>query len=286
MATYESLKQRWQLIDSVYREHYDQVLALQSSALLDEVVHQVVDELGVGIAGNDRAQAFLNDPVTIFRFLRKAHFDEGHACELLRRTLKWRLETSVDMVAPSSIDTLYSENPLFYLHPSVTDKFGRVAAIINMRHMARPEDGSLDSMKEFMAYMLEIARRYLADMTKRDVEGNPHIQMVILLDLAGSSLSNLEVEMLPFMIDLLKNHFPGMIGATYILNYGWAYAGMWAVAKRVLPKVALEKILFPAKHELLTFFNADHLLAGERSRIDPSDWTCTNVSESQSTKGI
>lgn len=273
MATYASLEQRWRHIDSVFAEHHDQILALQSSpALLHEPV----------LAGrhdsdrdSDRAQAFLSDPITLFRFLRKAHFDDLHACELLQRTLKWRLESSIDMVAPSSIDTLYSENPLFYLHPSIKDKFGRPAAVINMRWMVRPEDSSLDSLKEFMAFMLEIARRYLADLSKRDSAGSPHIQMVILLDLAGSSLSNLEVEMLPFIMDLLKHHFPGMIGATYILNYGWAYAGMWAVAKRVLPKVALEKILFPAKAELLTFFHAENLLVGPYCTVSLCEYLLT-----------
>lgn len=53
-----------------------------------------------------------------------------------------------------------------------------------------------------------------------------------------------------------------MIGAVYILNYGWAYAGMWQVAKRVLPKVALERILFPSNPELFTYFEKDHVLAG------------------------
>lgn len=265
MASFESLRARWEHIDSVYAAHATQVTSLQESPALDEAVAAAVTETGTGQAGHDRAAALLSDPVTLFRFLRKAHFDDIHACELLRRSLKWRLESSIDMVAPSSIDTLYSENPLFYLHPSIRDKFGRPAAVINMQYMIRPEDGSLDSLKEFMAFMLEIARRYLADLSQRDADGNPHIQMVILLDLAGSSLSNLEVEMLPFVMDLLKNHFPGMIGATYILNYGWAYAGMWAVAKRVLPKVALEKILFPSKNELLTFFDADNLLVGRSS---------------------
>lgn len=54
-----------------------------------------------------------------------------------------------------------------------------------------------------------------------------------------------------------------MVGAIFVLNYGWAYAGMWQVAKRVLPKVALDRILFPSQKELLTYFDVDHLLTGK-----------------------
>lgn len=91
-----------------------------------------------------------------------------------------------------------------------------------------------------------------------------------------------EFELLPFFMDLLKNHFPGMVGASkafllslllllltlssgllvFVLNYGWMYAGMWQVARRVLPNTALERILFPSKAELLEFFDEEHLLVG------------------------
>jgi hypothetical protein len=54
-----------------------------------------------------------------------------------------------------------------------------------------------------------------------------------------------------------------MIGAIYVLGYGWAYAGMWQISKRVLPKAALERILFTSKQELLKYFDTEHLLTRE-----------------------
>lgn len=47
-----------------------------------------------------------------------------------------------------------------------------------------------------------------------------------------------------------------------MLNFGWAYSGMWQVVKRVLPKPALERILFPSKDDLLEFFDESSLLKG------------------------
>jgi hypothetical protein len=89
-------------------------------------------------------------------------------------------------------------------------------------------------------------------------------------------------------MDLLKNHFPGMVGAStyrylsfelyhktyltfasrpvFVLNYSWLYGGMWAVAKRILPQTVLERILFPTVPELLTFFEPEHLLQGYSHR--------------------
>jgi hypothetical protein len=207
MVNLESLRERWKTIDGLYHEHLGATLALQSQVAAG-LVPDVVEELQLGQAGLDRARAFIDDPVTLFRFLRKAHFDAAAATEMLAKTLKWRLTSSIDLVSPSALDPLYSGNPLFYFHPSLHDSFGRYAAVLNLAHVVRPEDNTLESLKEFVAYVLEVARRFLADMSKRD-ESNTHIQIVLILNLEGANFSNFEVEMLPFVVDLLKNHFPG-----------------------------------------------------------------------------
>jgi len=90
--------------------------------------------------------------------------------------------------------------------------------------------------------------------------------MVIIFSLQSSGMANLELELLPFLLDLLKNHFPGMVGAVYIIHYGWVHSGMWGLAKRVLPQQALAKIFFPSEKELPDHFDMPHLpncLGGE-----------------------
>ena len=207
MAKVGTLRERFDLINGLFHEHVAQVLELQTTACVN-IVNDLQDELQLQQSGVDRAVAFLDDPVTVFRFLRKAHFDSAHAGELLKKTLRWRLTSSLDLCSFSSMDPIYSEKPLVFIHPSVQDKFGRHAAILNLSLVVRPEDGRLDSLKEYVAFTLEISRRYLADLSKRDKE-HPRIQIVFLLDLAKANLSNLEIELLPFVVDLLKNHFPG-----------------------------------------------------------------------------
>ncbi|KAL9931593.1 hypothetical protein V8E36_009590 [Tilletia maclaganii] len=71
------------------------------------------------------------------------------------------------------------------------------------------------------------------------------LQMVLACDLEGAGMSNLEIELLPFLLDLLKKHYPGHIAVMYLLHYGWVHAGMWTLAKRVLPQPVLDKIVFP-----------------------------------------
>ena len=264
MVSFSTLQDRYETISELYNQHlHAKVVPFQAEllrdvrALLLPPLHHDAAGARAGVAQNgnsdsgmdakagpsaaygpaadggtasasasdvDRAVAFLQDPVTVFRFLRKALWNASKARELLRRTLAWRFASSIDLVSPSAVDTLYSEQPLLYLHPSLVDKFGRQAAVLNLAHVVRPEDNSLEALKEFVAFQLEVFRRYLADGARRvssaascDSGGaaalrvGARIQIVILLDLKGASFSNLEVEMLPFVVDLLKHHFPGAL---------------------------------------------------------------------------
>jgi hypothetical protein len=67
--------------------------------------------------------------------------------------------------------------------------FGRPCGVINLRHVRRTPDGTLDSLKEFIAYQWETARRYLAHLSRK--EGQPRIQLVIIVDVSGAGMSNM-----------------------------------------------------------------------------------------------
>lgn len=146
--------------------------------------------------------------------------------------------------------------------------------------MAKDEgNAGLDECREYIVGCMESVRRYLShlyakgtnssrviDVHETAAEPKP-LQMSIIFSLQSSGMANLELELLPFLLDLLKNHFPGMVGAVYILHYGWVHSGMWALAKRVLPQQALAKIFFPGAAELEEHFELDRLpicLGGER----------------------
>ncbi|GAA6030149.1 hypothetical protein JCM8097_009287 [Rhodosporidiobolus ruineniae] len=265
MATLESLQARQNAIAEQYREHADFVHDVQEQAE-EELIPALKDEFGLDDEAVGDAKAFLHDRVSVFRFCRRARFSPSASLKLLHATLSWRLTSSFSSLTPASIPALYFTTPLLFFHPSLRDKFGRPCAVLNLRHVQRTEDGSLDGLKEYAKLVWEVGRRYLSDLS-RDTPDEPKLQMVLIVDLAGAGYSNLELELLPFFLDLLKQNFPGMVGGLFILNYGWAYAGMWQVAKRVLPSTALERILFPSKDELLEFFEEDHLLVEHGGKV-------------------
>ncbi|KAL8280540.1 hypothetical protein RQP46_007188 [Phenoliferia psychrophenolica] len=264
MASVESLRARQDQILAVYQTNEAIVRECQRTALRD-LLPLLEDELNLQELELSRARVFLEDPVTVFRFCRRARFVLPAALKLLHATLTWRLTSSLSTLSPASVSPLYLTHPLFFFHPSLADRFGRPCAVLNLRHVSRTDDGELDALKEFVRLGWEIGRRWLTDLSK---DGEPKLQMVVIVDLEGAGMSNLEVELLPFFMDLLKSHFPGMVGAIFVLNYGWMYAGMWQLAKRILPNTALERILFPTKADLLQFFDEEHLLIEHGGKVE------------------
>ncbi|SCV72814.1 BQ2448_4351 [Microbotryum intermedium] len=280
-ATVESLRARHDAITQQYHEHLPLVHQVQSDCL-DELVASLSTELELSDEATKAAKAFLNDPYTVFRFCRRARFSAPAAYKLLQATLSYRLSSSFTSLSIQSIDPIYLETPLFFFHPSLRDHFGRPCGVLNLRRVTRTEDGQLDELKNFVKLGWEVARRWLtalsneADSQEGVGKDQVMLQIVVIVDLEGAGMANLvstsllpfDVELLPFFMDMLKQHFPGMVGAIFVLNYGWMYAGMWQLAKRVLPNTALERILFPTKTDLLEFFDEDHLLIEHGGKVD------------------
>ncbi|CAO1624847.1 unnamed protein product [Parajaminaea phylloscopi] len=232
---------------------------------------------GANEDGNDDVEArvvsYLNDEANIFRFLRRSRFDEDTALKLLATTLRWRLRTDLDMLSVESLHPLYVSPPqhrpaLFWMGSRLIDRLGRPCGVISLQSLERTEERTLDECKEYIVACMEIVRRRICQLRRQahgkrssaaesddeaqalsEASGGP-LQMVVAFDLQSSSMSNLELELLPFLLDLLKNHFPSMVSAVYVLHYGWVHAGMWGLAKRILPAQALAKIFFPSEKEL------------------------------------
>ncbi|KWU45647.1 hypothetical protein RHOSPDRAFT_32569 [Rhodotorula sp. JG-1b] len=285
MATAASLRARKDQIVQQYKENLDLVRQVQKQAVQEVVnsLHPEVagprqdDEAGTGgdaasasadVDARAATTALLRDTVTVFRFCRRARFSPAAALKLLHATCQWRLTSGLLQLTPASISSLYLTKPLFFFHPDLYDRFGRPCAILNLKHVQRTEDGNLDALKDYVRFGWEVARRYLSDLSRSAASTqDATLQMVVIVDLDQAGMSNLEFELLPFFLDLLKNNFPGMVGAIFVLNYGWAYAGMWQLAKRVLPNTALERILFPSQDELFEFFDEEHLLVAHGGKV-------------------
>lgn len=132
--------------------------------------------------------------------------------------------------------------------------------VITLRDVVRDDSGSLDELKEWTWWALEMVRRVLRG---RKGEG-----CVLLIDASGAGYRNLvsevarcltkacwasdprgeltkqEVELLPTLLSVGHNHFPSVFDSVLVVGAGWTHRSMWGIVRRVLPRSAIEKIRF------------------------------------------
>ncbi|KAL7411232.1 hypothetical protein BDY24DRAFT_417299 [Mrakia frigida] len=232
--------------------------------LLEEVGQELSVQEEWGEGEWERVEGLVRDQMTLFRFYRRAKHSSSLSLSLLQTHLLFRLTHQIDLISLSSLSTQYPEAGLFYFLPfekGVQDRKGRPVAVLNMKEVRRTEDGGLGGLKENVLWTFEVARRYLRDLNARLKDGeDPILAFTVLVDVAGASMSNLELELLPYLLDIGHNHFPGLYSTMLVLNSGWSINGAWSVLKRLLPASTLAKISFTTPKELVDrYFEADRL---------------------------
>ncbi|WFD30777.1 hypothetical protein MSPP1_001801 [Malassezia sp. CBS 17886] len=240
-----------------YYAHTDQVQALQAT-LLEEAPQRLRPEEPCA-ADLRQMREFLDDRALLFRFLRRARFDREAARLALLKTLQWRLEGSIDDLPTDALHSPYMSHtrdslPLFWVHSRVRDRLGRPCLYVRMRNVERMPEGLHDLKKSIIA-SLDVMRRYLQHVNRRTKRAAPVLQCAAVVDVQDMGMVNFELELLPFLVDLLKNHYPGMVGSVYVLNYGWLQAGLWRMVRPMIPPKLLSRILFLNEHEACSMFD-------------------------------
>lgn len=241
---------------SLLEEHHE-----AAQKLLSDVLDGLDDELRANGRGADAApvaREFLDDGMQAFRFYRRAGFDAPLARSMLYKTVQWRLEGGIDELARSLLLSPYmsgtsNQVPLFWQHSRFRDRLGRPGLYVRLQHVERTDDG-LRELKAAVIAAFDMTRHYLQHIGRRTKRERPVVQAVLVVDVAEAGLANLELDLLPFFKDLLKNHYPGLVGAVYVVRYSWFHASLWRVVKPVLPPKLLERLFFVDDDELQAHF--------------------------------
>lgn len=245
----DALKQQYELLNTLYDQNLHAVKQLQRT-LEHEILPGLVDEEGWDEDDVEYALEWLRDTPSVFRILKRQKFTASLALEALRTTLLWRIQT---------LQPLACEPPTAYftcLPPDARDPFGRPIVIVQAAKIV----ASTENLKELTLCMSELMRLHLVHLNKEHsyVTGaRPILQYVALFDIGDLSLNSMQaIDLMNWHVQELLPRFPGMLAAVLILNYSWAHSGVWGIAKRLLPKSALQKVFFLSPRELRQLLSA------------------------------
>ncbi|KAI0645871.1 CRAL-TRIO domain-containing protein [Trametes meyenii] len=248
MSVLETLHVQEKLLVEAYEQNIYGTRTLQRTLIID-ILPGLVDELGLDGADKERARLWLNDLQSIFRIYRRHKFTIPFALEHVRDVLLSRLA-----VVPAEIPR-WSSSFLKCLPLTSRDPFGRPIVVVKLAELF---DYSGD-VREAVIQFTELMRLNLEEMNRHRAEeeesSRPILQYVVLMDIGGISVQNVNSDLIPWHVFELVPRFPGMLAAVFILNYSWAHSSVWNIIKRVLPTSALSRVFFPSRQELLQHFS-------------------------------
>ncbi|KAG0003564.1 hypothetical protein BGZ80_003966 [Entomortierella chlamydospora] len=249
-----------------YLEHMQQITELQ---------HLVQQQYPPQHPSHDFATNYLNDRITLFRFLKKANYILPEAYNLVEANVSWRLGSDCDRITPRDLE----ENQLWtnglvelrgqdrYGHPLITIRLGRYIPAPQQDYSdltdenGEERDRFLD-YKRYIIFVLECTRKLLWESSRRQPPEEHALQATLILDLQGTSVSDLDHQLISYTIELLKHRYPSCIAQVYVLNYSWVFGGIWQMLKRALPETARARVSFPSSvNELHEHFDLEELAA-------------------------
>ncbi|ODO03206.1 hypothetical protein I350_06051 [Cryptococcus amylolentus CBS 6273] len=234
-----------------YTEHLETTRGVQAGLAAD------VDALSAQEGWDDDTRRgvheWVGDTASVWRCLRRNRYDTDKTHALLLSTLATRLDMALHSPLPAILP--YTDTPLFHILPLPlhTDRQGRPVAVLTVREIRRDDEGRLDDVKEWMWWALEMCRRTTRDWwggsmwdgstnraSKKKAMGQGGEGLVLVVDAAGAGY----LDLLPTLLSIGHNNFPGLLEAVYIVNARWTHQSMWSVVKHLLPKSALERVDF------------------------------------------
>ncbi|KAG2187055.1 hypothetical protein INT44_003283, partial [Umbelopsis vinacea] len=254
---------RQKIIDrnALFKEHAQTIDSLRD-ALLREM-NQLVDEFSLNEQQAASVAAYMNDRVTLFRFLLRNGYSLPTTLSLVLGNIRWRIKHNIDSLAYANLPSQLFENPFVFFHKQ--DKLQRPVLVINVQYLPKFDSNEFaDQLRPFMILMMEMGRKLTRDITKvREERGDdlPLVQdLVIIVNLANAGRVPMDKRFGQILIDLVSTKYPAMVGSVHVLNFGWMYQGIWQMIKLVMTENARQKVSFPKAAELATIVDKEDIL--------------------------
>ena len=105
------------------------------------------------------------------------------------------------------------------------------------------------------------SKLYAAYLVYRHMLLCPDQLMTLLIDCTGAGLSNMDLDLIRFLINLFRYYFPLRLGWMLVHNMPWVLTATWNLVKRWLPPKSRDRIVFTSPTDISIYVSADQLLA-------------------------
>jgi len=214
---------------------------------ISRVREKVLEEVSCDPAPFDERDILLvrEDPWMICRFLFIHQHNENAAAKNLIEALLWRKSKAFRDIEMNYFPNEYYR--LGVLFPYEPDVNGCPTIYCRGRF--------LKSIPELQ----ETTEDFTALNFFQVDEGSQGRGWTFVIDTEGAGIPNADINMLTFLIQTLKNYFPGGLNHMLIVDCPWILKAVWSLVKNLVPSHRREMIKFVSRKELLKFIPKENL---------------------------
>lgn len=170
------------------------------------------------------------------RVLIHCEKDAKSASDMLWDICTWRKSNSVNDLNENTVRMDYIKEGMFF--PRGRDLDGCLMLILKSKmHVKGQKD--YEELKKIMIYWF--------DRLEREENGN---KITMFFDMDGAGLSNMDMELIKYLITLFKLYYPNFLNYIVIFNMPWVLSAAFKVVKSLLPAKAIERMKFANKDTL------------------------------------
>ena len=198
------------------------------------------DEISAGDYNKRDIDLLKKDDYTITRYCKE---DQKTSIEAIKSVLEWRKGYNLSDLKEEDFPQEFRESPSF--HTSGKDVEGNVMVYIRVQHYHKNEH-PIEEVKKYLAFLL--------DRVDRETKGDG---WALCFDCTNAGLSNVDMELLRFVVQALTNYFVENCKYVLIYDMPWILSSVWKLVKSWLPAEHRDAVKFCNKKDLSSFVKDD-----------------------------
>ncbi|XP_050301003.1 motile sperm domain-containing protein 2-like [Anthonomus grandis grandis] len=180
------------------------------------------------------------------RFIAHKEQNVKEALDMMWNAVTWRKDFGVNDINEGTIKMDIIVRGAFFPHG--VDKDGYHILIFKLKMHSK---GAVDAndLKRCIVYWFERIER----MSKGDI-------ISIFFDMEGCGLSNMDMDIVKYLIGLFNDYYPFFLNNIYIYEMPWVLSAAFKIIKTWLPEKAIEKLKMIGKKDIMNYIDKDQAL--------------------------
>ncbi|CAH0731175.1 unnamed protein product, partial [Brenthis ino] len=172
----------------------------------------------------------------LYRVLEHCQNNVQIAVSMLYDIMAWRKTNNVNEISEETVNIEYLKEGIFFPHGRDIDSC--LIFIMKSKLYVKSEK-NIDEVKKVIIYWLE--------RIEREEDGK---KITLFYDMDGCGLNNMDIEVIRYMVTLLKCYYPLLVNYIIVFQLPWLLSAGFKIVKGILPAAAVERLRSVNKDKL------------------------------------